>query len=192
MDPGTLVADIGHLKEVGIEARVAHGFLEKRFVGAGRTGRHHHPVEALFLDNLGHFILGVLGAAEKVFFHVCHIGQAFGVFSDGGHISHAADVDAAVAHKYADFGILAFHRHFAGELAFLDKGPPGGRELYPGAAGSGTGLHHRFGDVFGTLEGAADIDALPGGLDRGGCVGFAKVAVGQLDVQPLGQVDDIR
>ena len=65
--PGILVADIGHLKEVLVQPGIDHGLPEQGLVGDGRAGRHHHPVELLFFDDLGHVHLGVLGAGEEIF-----------------------------------------------------------------------------------------------------------------------------
>ena len=64
--PGVLVADIGHLEEVLVEPGVDQGLPEQGLVGDGRAGRHHHPVELLFLDDLGHGHLGILGAGKEI------------------------------------------------------------------------------------------------------------------------------
>ena len=44
MDPGALIADVGHFKEVFIDARIDHRFPKELFVGARATGGHNHPV----------------------------------------------------------------------------------------------------------------------------------------------------
>ena len=47
MNPRVLVADVGHLKEVGIEARLANGVAENRFVGAWCARRDNDAVQAV-------------------------------------------------------------------------------------------------------------------------------------------------
>jgi hypothetical protein len=76
--PGILVADIGHLEEVFVQASLADGLLEERFMGARRAGGHHHPVDIFSSDHLFHFVLGVLGAGEQVVLYVHHVGQRCG------------------------------------------------------------------------------------------------------------------
>ena len=107
--PGALVADVGHLEEVLVEAGVAQHVLEDGLVGGGTAGRHHHPVEIMLLDHLHHLGLGVLGAGEEVGLGVLHVGDVLGVFHDGRDIGHPADVEAAVADKDPDPGRLVQH-----------------------------------------------------------------------------------
>ena len=52
MYPGTLIADIAHLEKVFVDPCIGHSFLEEGFMGPGRTGGHHHPVQPLIFDNL--------------------------------------------------------------------------------------------------------------------------------------------
>jgi hypothetical protein len=66
MDPGALVADIGHLKEILVQTGVSEHILEGGLMSAGRAGRHHHPVEMVLFDHLHHLALGVLGAGEQI------------------------------------------------------------------------------------------------------------------------------
>jgi hypothetical protein len=56
--PGALVPDIGQLEKIGIEVGLIDGALEERLMGPWRAGRHHHPVQVVFLDGL--FDLGKL------------------------------------------------------------------------------------------------------------------------------------
>jgi hypothetical protein len=44
VDPGILVADIGHLKQIFIKAAVLQGLLEERLVRAGRAGGDNDSV----------------------------------------------------------------------------------------------------------------------------------------------------
>ena len=77
MNPGTLVPDVSHLEQVLVDPCVDQRLLKQRLVGLGRTRRHHHTVQSMLLDDLGHLVLGVLGAAEHVFFHIHDPGKFF-------------------------------------------------------------------------------------------------------------------
>ena len=50
--PGDVLADVGHLEEVGVEAGVRAGAAEGLLVQVRRAGRHDHAVELLLLDVL--------------------------------------------------------------------------------------------------------------------------------------------
>ncbi len=52
VNPGVLIPDIGHFKQILVEARIPDGLLEKSFMGSGGAGGHHHPVDLLFNDDL--------------------------------------------------------------------------------------------------------------------------------------------
>ncbi len=106
VDPGILVADVGHFKQVFVQPAGLQGFHEHRFVGLGAAGGHDHPVELVLLDFFLDFLLGVLAAGEEILIREDHVGQPFGISLDGRHIDHAADVDAAVADKYTDARLL--------------------------------------------------------------------------------------
>ena len=101
---------------------------------------------------------------EKLLLGVHHVGQGLGVLHGGGHVHYAADVGPAVADKHPHPGLLALHVH-------LLRVDPLGGELVPAvvqqlaALGArAAGREHRFGNVHGTLEGAAHEDAAPAGL----------------------------
>ena len=49
--PGILVADVGHLKQILVQAGVDQRLPEQGLVGDGGASRHHHPVEVVFLDD---------------------------------------------------------------------------------------------------------------------------------------------
>ena len=44
VDPRILVADVGHFKQVFVQAAGFHGILENRLMGFGTAGGHHHAV----------------------------------------------------------------------------------------------------------------------------------------------------
>ena len=165
--PGILVADVGHLKQILVQAGVDQGLPEQGLVGDGGASRHHHPVEVVFLDDPGHVDLGVLGAGEQVVFHVGHVGQRLGVFRQLRHVDDAADVDAAVADEHPDAGgVFRFDVLGCGRLPGLGLGPADVPQRGAHRPGRGRRLHDRFGNVFGTLHGPADIDARTAGRHR--------------------------
>ena len=162
--PGILVPDVGHLKQILVEAGLAQIVLEEGFVGPGAARSHHHPVELMLLDHLAHGRKAVGGAGEGVVVGIDHARQGEGKLAHLGHVDHSGDVDAAVAHEDADARLLG------GDLPFLRIGRLG-QEGAPDLAQEGgrrprrrRGLAHGFGDVLGRLEDAAGIDALPAGL----------------------------
>ena len=107
MSPGALIANIGHFKEPRVESGFPERFLKKWFVGPGRTGGHHHPVELMLLDHLLDPLLGILRAGEEILFNKGDAGEAPGVFHHLRDINHPADIDSAVADEYPDPGSLA-------------------------------------------------------------------------------------
>ena len=50
--PGAVLAQVGHLAQVGVEPGLGHGAAEGRLVHARRAGRHHHAGELVLLDGL--------------------------------------------------------------------------------------------------------------------------------------------
>ena len=72
--PGTLVADVGHLKQIGIEAGLCHRVAEQRLMGSRGAGGHHHPIQIVFSDLLLDPILGIVGAGVKIVLRVHDVG----------------------------------------------------------------------------------------------------------------------
>jgi hypothetical protein len=105
--PGVLVPDIGHLKEVLVQAGLPDGLLEQGLMGPGEQEATTTRLRLCSSDHLLHLVLGVLGAGEQVVLHMDHIGQGGGIFPDRRDIGHPADIDAAVADKDPDAGGLA-------------------------------------------------------------------------------------
>ncbi len=192
MDPGTLVADVGHLEEIFVQRGVAQHVLKGGLVGSGRAGRHHHPVEPVLLDHLPHLVLGVLGAGKQVGLGIFDIGESFGVFHHRGHIRHLADIKAAVADKYPDPGELGRNVPLRRKDLFPDQGVPGlGQQLRRGCRGRAA-FHHRLGDIFGAVKEAAGKYPRPGGGNRLEALGVHEPVVAQFDAQFVGQSDGVR
>ena len=112
--PGVLVADVGHLHQVGVQARLPQGVLEQRLVGTRGAGRDDDPVQPVLADLFRHELLGVGRAAEEVVFGQHHVGQAPGILGHLVHVDHAGDVDAAGADKDTDARLVAGDTALAG------------------------------------------------------------------------------
>ena len=140
VDPGILVADVGHFKQVLVQSAGLQSFHEHRFVGFGAAGGDHHPVELVFLDFFFDFLLGVLAAGEEVFIREGHVGQAFGVGLDARNIDDSADVDAAVADEHADARVLTGDIPFSGHLDSGDVQATGFGQVGTGDTGGGAGF----------------------------------------------------
>ena len=161
-------------------------------MGSGRAGRHHDAIEPLCFDFATNDVLGVLGAGEQVVGHIGHIGQGAGIVPHRGHIHHAADVDAAVADENARRGAVrrATSRSAGASARTVSVWRPAARSA-AGAQGRAAGLHHRLGDILGPGEGAADINAGPGGGHGPEIVDAGKAAGAQFNAQlltPLAQI----
>ncbi len=61
VNPGTLVADVCHFKEVGIQPSLLNRLLEERFMGPRGARGDNHPVKFMLLDLLLDQFLGILG-----------------------------------------------------------------------------------------------------------------------------------
>ena len=104
--PRTLVADIGLLEQVLVEAGVAYRLLKERLMRTRRAGGNDHPVEVLLLYDLHQPILGILGTGEEIFLDVDDIGKRLCVLDDFRNPDHTRYVYAAIADEYADPGGL--------------------------------------------------------------------------------------
>jgi len=72
--PGILVSNIGHLKEILVEAALLKGIHKDPLVGLWGTGGHHNPVKFLFLYPLFNPFLGILGTGKKVHLGINNVG----------------------------------------------------------------------------------------------------------------------
>ena len=66
VDPGALVADVGHLEEVRVQAGLPERVAEQRLVRARRAGGDDHAVQPMLLDGLANLCLAVRGAGVEV------------------------------------------------------------------------------------------------------------------------------
>ncbi len=63
--PGILLADVGHLKEEGVQPRLSHAGAEGWFVQANRTRRYHDAVQLVLLDILLDLALPGIGTGVE-------------------------------------------------------------------------------------------------------------------------------
>ena len=190
--PGVLVADIGHLQEIGIEPRLPEGVLEQGFVGPGGAGRNHDAVQIEFLDPGGNEHLGVGGAGEEVVLHADDVGQGPGIVRHCFDVHHPGDVDAAGADEHPEAEFLPGGFPLRRISLLPGQGAPGGQQGLGRFRGGGGGLGDGPGNGLGGLEGPADIDAVPVGGHRGEAAGPGEVVPVQVDAEFFGQFQGVR
>ena len=122
VDPGILVADVGHFKKIFIQSRVYERFLKQRFMGFGCTGGNHDTIQILFFDNLGHDFLGILGTGIEIIGGIFHVGQRGRVFSNRRYIHHPCNVDSAVTDEHPDSGSIVDDIDFRDNFRCLGAG----------------------------------------------------------------------
>ena len=71
--PGTLIANVGQVEQIGIEPHLVDGLLEQRLVRAWRARGHHDAVELVLGDDMLHRVLRVLRASEHVAPRIDHV-----------------------------------------------------------------------------------------------------------------------
>ena len=106
--PTALLADVGHLDEVGVDPRRLQGFAEGRLVHPGAAGGHDHAIQTLRLDVLDDHLLPGVGAHVLVRLGYGHPRLLQRELGHGVAVDHLGDVGAAVADIDAD---LVFFHH---------------------------------------------------------------------------------
>jgi len=106
MDPGTLFSDIGHLKEIGIEASRAAGIPIGGLMHSWGARRYYDPV------NTQIFNIGLNPVLTGVRTHILivsgngHMGKGSSKGCDLLNIDRGCNVDSAMADINADFHAL--------------------------------------------------------------------------------------
>ena len=159
--PGALVADVGHLKQVGIEAGLGQRVAEQRLVRSRGAGGHHHPIQMVFGDLLLDPILGIVGAGIKIVLRVHDVGQGLGIFHDIRDIDHAGDIGPAVADKDSDARLFSLHISFGWVDLGSDQRAAGFPQEREHLSGSRRGLHDSFRNIFGLGKRPGDKDSFP-------------------------------
>ncbi len=104
VDPGAVLADVGHLAEEGVEARTLGGIAEGLLVHPRGAGGDDDPVKVLLGDRLLQQVLPRVGAHVFVVGGIGDTGDAACLLCYPFHVDRARDVLAAVTDKYADSG----------------------------------------------------------------------------------------
>ena len=108
--PGDMLAYVGHLEQVGIEARVGQQGAPGALVHARRAGRDHDTVQLVFLNVLLDARLSRSGAGVLVDprdHDVFHVGNGIGHHV---YVYRAGDVAAAHAHIYPNARLVWIHQ----------------------------------------------------------------------------------
>src|SRR3990172_2924170 len=192
MDPGILVADIGHLKKIPVKTGFLAIFLEEPFVGAGGTGGHDDARQVLLPDNIGHLDRRILGTGKKVIRGVNHRGQGFGIFHHPRHVNHASYIYPAVTDKNSRPGSDAAQILFQGQLCFRNQAAAGPGQQFPGASGGAARFHHRFRYVLRAAEGAADKHSRPRSLHGIFQAGLAEAILIEVHAKASGKLARFR
>ena len=99
MNPGALVTDIGHLKEIGIESHFTDRVSKKRLMGPRCAGGHHDTVQVEFLHPLLDQFQGVCRTGVDRIFSMDHSWKGFCKFNDFFHIHGSSDIRSTTADK---------------------------------------------------------------------------------------------
>ena len=188
VDPGTLVANVGHGEQVLIQAALTERLLEEDFVSPGRAGGHHQPVELVLPDHvLDVLLVGVRAGVHAGFgvADVAHSGRVLGNLLD---VDDRSDVVAAVANEPSHPRGFVGNVPLPGVFVALDHGAANGRQLIHGAGRRRRGLGHRFGNVLGLLERSGHVEAGPGRRQWGQPVSPRKTKFVEIDSQPPGHI----
>jgi len=101
MDPGAVLADVGHLAQEGVQAGGFDRFSESLLVHTGRTCRHDDMRELLLLDGLLEQVLAGVGTHVLVVGGEGHAGKLADFLCNPFDIDGPGDVLAAMADEYA-------------------------------------------------------------------------------------------
>ena len=147
--PGALVADVGHLKQVGIETGLGQRVAEQRLVGSRGARGYHHPIQIMFGDLLLDPILSIVGAGIKIVLRIHDVGQRLRIFHDVRDVDHAGDIGPAVADKDSDARLFSRHLSFGRIDLGSDQRATGFPQEREHLGGGRRGLHNSFRNVFG-------------------------------------------
>ncbi len=105
--PGTLIANVGELKKVGVQSRLAARILKQWLVRARRAGSDHHPLQLLIDD--GRLDLGQpgIGAGVHILLDEHDARQLPRVLCHRPHVHVPRNVAPAVTKEHANSRPLA-------------------------------------------------------------------------------------
>ena len=104
VNPGHLLADVGHLEIVGVDAHLLDGGAKGGLVHPRRAGGDDDPVQVMVADVLLDHLLAGVGAHVHIVAGDDHVGQRRRVFGHRQHVDRRSDVDPAMAYVHADSG----------------------------------------------------------------------------------------
>jgi hypothetical protein len=102
MDPTALFPDIGHLKEVRVEAHGAAGIPISGLMHSWRTGRYHDPVNAQILNIVLDPVLTGIRTHILIVSGNGHMGKSPGKNRDLLNIDRGRNIDSAMTDINAD------------------------------------------------------------------------------------------
>ena len=102
MDPRAVFADVRHLDQVRIQARMLRRFAERLQVHVRRAGGDHDAIQSLAGDRIADQLLARIGAHVLVDPRAAHARQLGRLFRHALHVDIASDVLATPAREYAD------------------------------------------------------------------------------------------
>ena len=188
VNPGALVADIGHGEEVLVEPRDPQRFLEQRLVRSRRARGHHQAVEAMFADEVLDSLLVGVAAGVEAGFGVDDVGHLAGAACDFFDVHDGCDVVSAVADEHPDAGLFVGDVALPGIFELRDQRTADVSELRhgprcgPGALGDG------FGNVLGLLACAGYVHARAAGRHRAETVGLTETELVEFQAQAAGHL----
>ena len=191
MNPGALVPNVGLFEKVLVEGTVAQCFLKEGFVGAGRTGRHDHAIEVLFLDDPDQLVLGILRTGKQIFLNIGDIGKGFGIFNHFRHPHDVGNVYPTVADKNPDPRGFLPDVPLRGKRLFMNQSVARIGELACRGTGDRRRFHDRRRNVLGPLEHTTRIDPRSGCLHRRKAARRHEVVIVQFYTQLLGQLSNL-
>ena len=109
MSPGTLITNVSHLEEVGIQPCTADGISEKGLVGSWCTGSHNNPVKVVLFDPFFYHFKAVCGAGIHYILGMLHILEPLRHFGHILYINHTGNVYPAMTYKDANSGSFSYH-----------------------------------------------------------------------------------
>ncbi len=109
MNPGTVLADIGHLHEVWVQSCLGNTVPESGFVQAGRTRCDYHAVELFLHHHAFDLLLAGIGASVSVANRHDHVRKRFCVFPHLFRVYATGDVRATIAHKHPYPRVIHWH-----------------------------------------------------------------------------------
>ena len=165
--PASLVANVGHFKEVGIEPRPPDRLAKDRLVRTGRTRGDNDAVQVVFLDLVLDQLERVGRARVRRVICIDDIVQAGRIRRHVCHVDHPRDIAAAAADKTPDARLIRKRYFFFRRIHHrLDQCTTRlAKHRQRGRRGA-TCLDDAVRDVLWFSECAADKHARARGLDR--------------------------